>query len=164
MVEMYHAKMDDETKERVMKGMSEDGHVKLLFATIAFGLGIDIKDIDIVVVWGSRNFLQMFQEVGRCARGVARSGTAHIFLTGRITTKSKDPCIFDIVKVVKSRKDRCLHASILEKFLLKGMEADSFKKLTSKEGCDGTCDSTCQCNLCTCCNHCERKCKCPSTS
>ena len=96
---MYHAKMDDETKERVMNGMSEDGHVKLLFTAIAFGPRIDINDIDIVVVWESRNFLQMFQEVGRCIRGVARSGTAHIFLTGRIIVKSKDPCIFDIVIV-----------------------------------------------------------------
>lgn len=135
MVEMYHAKMYDETKERVKKGMSEDGHVKLLFPTIAFGLGIDIKDIDIVV-WGSRNLLQMFQEVGRCAWGVARSGIAHIFLTGRITVKSKDPCISDIDEVVKSGKERCLHASILENFLLKGMQADSFKKLTSKGGND----------------------------
>ena len=58
-VEMYHAKLDNETKKRVMRGISEDGKIKLLFATIAFGLGIDIKDIDNVLVWGTGNFLQM---------------------------------------------------------------------------------------------------------
>ena len=67
MVEMYLAKLDDNTKERVMKGVSEDGKVKLLFTTIAFGLSIDIKNIDVVVVWGARNFIQLYQEVGWCA-------------------------------------------------------------------------------------------------
>ena len=79
---MYHAKLNDETKERVMRGISEDGKIKLLFATIVFGLGIDIKDIDNVVVWGTHNFLQMYQEVGRCACGINMVGSAYVYLTG----------------------------------------------------------------------------------
>ena len=57
---MYHAKLDEVTKERVMEGIGDDGKVRLLFTTIAFGLGIDIKDIDVVVVWGARNFIQLY--------------------------------------------------------------------------------------------------------
>ena len=76
-VEMYHAKLDEVTKERVMKGIGDDDKVRLLFTTIAFGLGIDIKDNDVVVVWGARNFIQLYQEVGRCAQGIGKSGTAY---------------------------------------------------------------------------------------
>ena len=58
---MYHAKLDEVTKERVMRGIGDDGKVRPLFTTIAFGIDIDI------VVWGARNFIQLYQEVGRCA-------------------------------------------------------------------------------------------------
>ena len=107
---MFHAKLDEETKQRVMDGISENGKVKLLFATIAFGfgLGIDIKDIDIVVIWGVHNFIQMFQEIGRCARGSGRSGKAHVFLTGKTLAKCHDPAILQMAQSMKSNDKRCI--------------------------------------------------------
>ena len=111
---MYHAKLD-ETKERIMRGISEDGNIKLLFTTIAFGLGIDIKDIDIVVVWGTCNFLQMYQEIGRCAQGTSSLGTAHVLLMGCTLAKTKDVAVLDLAKATKSAEKECLCAVILEK-------------------------------------------------
>ena len=161
-VEMYHAKLDDNTKERVMKGISEDGKVKLLFTTVAFGLGIDIKNIDIVVVWGPRNFIQLYQEVGRCARGIGKSGIAYVFLTGKTIAKCKDPAILDLCKVTKSDEKMCLRRCILQKFVLDGMPEDEVDTVIHKEGCNCLCQVTCECDMCKCCNNCQMKCKCPA--
>ena len=159
-VEMYHAKLDDETKERVMRGISEDGKIKLLFATIAFGLGIDIKDIDNVVVWGTRNFLQMYQEVGRCAHGINMVGSAYVYLTGRTLVKVKDVAVLDLVRAAKSTEKQCLRAVMLEKFMLEGMQEGKIDQSIKRYGCDGNCTDTRSCDLCMCCNHCQSKCDC----
>ena len=145
---MYHAKLDEVTKERVMKGIGDDGKVRLLFTTIAFGLGIDIKDIDVVVVWGARNFIQLYQEVGRCAQGIGKSGTAYVFITGKTIAKSNDPAMLDLSKVSKLADTKCLQACILEKFILDGMPGYTLNKINHKEGCDSKCQYTCQCDYC----------------
>ena len=158
---MFHAKLDEETKQRVMDGISENGKVKLLFATIAFGLGIDIKDIDIVVIWGVRNFIQMFQEIGRCARGSGRSGRAHVFLTGKTLAKCHDPAILQMAQSMKSNDKRCIRSIFLEKFVLDGMSENVLDKIDQKSQCSGLCEDSCHCDMCNCCNICQSQCTCP---
>ena len=158
---MFHAKMDDETKQRVMHGIGEDGKVKLLFTTIAFGLGIDIKDIDIVIVWGARNFIQMYQEVGRCARGIGRSGIAHVFFTRKTLAKCNDPAILHMVQTMESCDTRCIRSIILEKFELDGMSKNILDEINKRSECNGLCEVSCNCNMCNCCNICQNQCNCP---
>lgn len=47
----------------------KEGEIKILVATIAFGMGINIPDIDIIVNWGAlKTVMSFWQEVERCGR------------------------------------------------------------------------------------------------
>lgn len=56
LIDMYHRSIDDESKKRILESFKKpDSCIRCLFATIAFGMGIQIKDIRIVVHWGWQN-------------------------------------------------------------------------------------------------------------
>lgn len=66
--EHYHGKMDDDKREEVLKKFKDD-ELKLIVATIAFGMGIDKKDVRCVIHYGaSKNLESYYQEVGRAGR------------------------------------------------------------------------------------------------
>lgn len=66
----YHAGMGDpqgERKEIVQRFLR--GEIKVVVATVAFGMGIDKKDIRTIVHYGaSKNLETYYQEVGRAGR------------------------------------------------------------------------------------------------
>lgn len=66
--EYYHAGMTNEHRDRVLENFLYDV-VKIVVATIAFGMGIDKKDINTIVHYGaSKNLETYYQEVGRAGR------------------------------------------------------------------------------------------------
>lgn len=69
-VEMFHANTDGESKNRIMQQfVKPDGNVELLISTVAFGMGVNVPIIDMVIHWGlPTTSLRYWQEVGRCAR------------------------------------------------------------------------------------------------
>ena len=103
----------------------------------------------------------MYQEIGRCAWGTGKLGTAYIYLTGHTVAKTKDAAVLDLVRFAKCAEKQCIHAIMLEKFILDGMEVGVLEKVIKKKECDSTCIDKCMCDLCMCCNHCESKCTCP---
>ena len=67
-VAFFDAGAGDKYKGDVLKGF-EDGSVKIVFATSAFGMGVDISDIRVVVNYLiSETTEQYYQEVGRGGR------------------------------------------------------------------------------------------------
>ncbi|KAK3611121.1 hypothetical protein CHS0354_007380 [Potamilus streckersoni] len=53
LIEMVHAHMDKSSKERIMNIFHRvDSTIRILIATVAVGMGIDIPDVSIVVTWG----------------------------------------------------------------------------------------------------------------
>ncbi|CAC5398325.1 unnamed protein product [Mytilus coruscus] len=70
MVEMYHAHTDDESKQRIMdQFISIDSTIRVLVATVACGMGVNIPNIKLVVLWGlPSTLLLLWQETGRCVR------------------------------------------------------------------------------------------------
>ena len=69
-VEMYHAGTPSSVKEHVTQLMSEDcGHLRILIATVAFGMGINCKEVRRTIHFGpSKNIEQYVQESGRAGR------------------------------------------------------------------------------------------------
>lgn len=64
----FDSDIADSEKEAVLKGFA-DGTIKIVFATSAFGMGIDIPDIRVVVDYLiSETVEQYYQEVGRAGR------------------------------------------------------------------------------------------------
>ena len=67
-VAYFDSDMNDSDKAAVMQGFI-DGSVKIVFATSAFGMGVDIEDIRVVVNYLiSETVEQYYQEVGRGGR------------------------------------------------------------------------------------------------
>ena len=67
-VAFFDSDMSDSDKASVMEGFI-DGSIKIVFATSAFGMGIDIEDIRVVVNYLiSETIEQYYQEVGRAGR------------------------------------------------------------------------------------------------
>lgn len=67
-VAYFDSDMSDSDKAQVMQGFI-DGSVKIVFATSAFGMGVDIEDIRVVVNYLiSETVEQYYQEVGRGGR------------------------------------------------------------------------------------------------
>lgn len=64
----YHAGMEDIPKDLVSEDFLND-KIKVIVATIAFGMGIDKKDIRTIVHYGApKNLESYYQEVGRAGR------------------------------------------------------------------------------------------------
>lgn len=67
-VAYFDSDMSDTDKNNVMQGFM-DGSLKIVFATSAFGMGVDIKDIRVVVNYLiSETIEQYYQEAGRGGR------------------------------------------------------------------------------------------------
>ena len=67
---MFHRSTDDEVKEHILEDfVKQDSVVRIIIATDAFGLGIDIPDIRVVIFFGAPRSLetlaQQFRRAGR---------------------------------------------------------------------------------------------------
>lgn len=72
----YYGKKDKEQKAGIIKEFKE-GTKRLIVATKAFGMGVDISDIDRVYhVAPSSTFVDYIQEIGRAARDAGIQGVA----------------------------------------------------------------------------------------
>ncbi|CAB4044012.1 mediator of RNA polymerase II transcription subunit 34-like, partial [Paramuricea clavata] len=70
MVEMYHSRIDELNRDNIVKDFSiPNGHIRLLIATIAYGMGINCQGVKSIVHYGpSRNVEAYLQESGRAGR------------------------------------------------------------------------------------------------
>ena len=67
---MFHSCTDGHNKKVIMNSLSRaDGVVRVVFATMALGMGVDVKNLDFVVHYGApRSLEDYFQESGRAGR------------------------------------------------------------------------------------------------
>ena len=72
---MYHSKTDEHNKEVIMTSMSkQDGVVRVVFATMALGMGVNFSGLTCTIHYGAPCSLDdYFQESGRAGRGGERS-------------------------------------------------------------------------------------------
>ena len=67
-VEMYTGSSTDDDKTRLVEAFkSPTGNVRVMVTTVAFGMGVNIPDVDTVVHWGApRSFLGLLAGGGPC--------------------------------------------------------------------------------------------------
>ncbi|XP_062620640.1 uncharacterized protein LOC134282227 [Saccostrea cucullata] len=155
-VEMFHANTDPISKERILNEFTKpSGNVQVLISTVAFGMGINIPDVDIVVHWGlPTSCLSYWQEVGRCARD-GRAGQAVCYGFKRSVSKCEEE-MKDLMKL-----ELCVRVSMLKNFNLLGMQSRDLEILKQSINCQGDCDKICSCKKCKCCTVCSSHCSCP---
>lgn len=174
LIEMYHASTDKESKARIMKSFrSPEGSVRVLIATVACGMGMDIPDIAVCVLWGlPPSMMQLWQEIGRCGRD-GRDSLAVCFAFPRSISLPCQRCrsnrthkcscearqhMRDLTSTKQCYRAHCLEAFKLEKINTCNTNTDANK---NRNTCT-SCERLCKCHLCKCCTNCSEKCLCPS--
>jgi ATP-dependent DNA helicase RecQ len=67
---MYHKSTHQDSKERILTEFkSGSSRIRCIITTVALGMGLDIRDVQLVVHIGCpKSILSYWQEAGRCAR------------------------------------------------------------------------------------------------
>ena len=70
LVEIYHKSTHQHSKERILTEFkSGSSRIRCIIATVAFRMGLDIRDVQLVVhIFCLKYILSYWQEAGRCAR------------------------------------------------------------------------------------------------
>lgn len=142
-VEMFHSRSDELNKE-ILKSMGDsNGCIRVLIATIAYGVGVDCKDVKTVIHYGpSYNCETYLQESGKAGRKGQDQRKSVILYLNIMTTH----CHENMVSYLK-QKDKYRRKVLLEKF-----DVD-VSKLPANEHPHQCCDVSqeqCKCDGGTC--------------
>ena len=148
-LDVYYADCPDCDKSRVLASFCEvNGCVRVVIASVAFGLGINVTNVRKIVIWGlPETFLTLWQEIGRGGRD-GEKAQAFLFYN-KIPTALRD------VFTCKN----CLRYGILKNLTLPFYDSSCLGKIGGKKLCNKKCD-LCQCTSCNCCSICESRCPC----
>lgn len=138
MIEMLHSCTPKATKERILSSFSEDsGSVRILIATIAFGMGVDCKGVTQVIHFGpSKNIESYTQETGRAGRDGSQS-FAYLLYNGIMLRQVEA----DIKSYVLN--EQCRRKAILDNF----DDKSSFNETKELHFCCDICAKKCSCGL-----------------
>ena len=136
--EIYTRASTTGMKERIIEALQkESSSLRVVFATIAFGMGLDIPDIEQVVHVGPSTDLEDYaQEIGRAGRNNLPSKAILIAAHNRHASEN--------MKMYVNNTEVCRRIYIYRRFL-KGESAKSKNPLCS---CCDVCYKACKCGAC----------------
>ena len=127
---MFHSQTSQVIKEHIINSFSNsDGHVRILIATIAFGMGVDCKGLNTVVHFGPPSTVEdYYQETGRAGRNGKPSFAILINFSGCTRGTSMQ----DEMKLYIRNNSICRRSLLLKVFGKVNME-------TRRESCCDIC-------------------------
>ncbi|KAK3107439.1 hypothetical protein FSP39_014645 [Pinctada imbricata] len=144
LIEMYHSETPPTKKEEIIEDLkSENSALKLVIATNALGMGIDIRNCCSAILFGaSFNILDIVQEIGRVGRDRSPSSALILFNSNHIGHTSPE---------VKSflRERKCYRYALMECFLNEGELALLNQEECGKHTCCSFCTQSCKCGKCS---------------
>ena len=147
----YHSLIPPADQKRIYSEFAKSNStIRCIVSTVAFGLGVDIADIRLVIHWGDNgSILSYWQEIGRAGRD-GKVAEAHMFHRGdSIRFCSED--LKELIGSVKKEPRNCFRLSILKKLHIEGMPKPSIQQ---HKDCSSSC-SNCSCAKCRCCFVCR---------
>ena len=143
LVDMFSACTQKDVKEAILTGMCAPySHLRVIVATIAFGMGVDCPNIRRVIHWGPSGDVELYlQETGRAGRDMLPAKA--ILFHGGEGVVLKD--VAEDMKEYGTNKIKCRREMLLKHF------DNQFKRDPSI-------------NLCSCCDICEKHCSCNECS
>ena len=137
LVELFTACTEKNIKDNILKMfVNPNGTLRIVFATIAFGMGLDCPNVRRVIHWGASNDVEAYiQETGRAGRD-GEPAEALLYTA----SKPGNQFIEESMKEYTKNNEMCRH------------EIDF-------DGSVGVCTSSC-----SCCDVCESKCTCTNCS
>ena len=133
--DMFHGGMDKSVKESY--GFM-DCQLKVVCATAAYGIGVSISAIDVVVLWGvTKTRLALWQERGRAASGPESRNGNHIPVRVHIGRCGSSKVVNEALAAA------CIRRGILSNFVLSGED------LPTQVPCQIKCSKApCTCAFC----------------
>eukprot|EP00794_Sanderia_malayensis_P011601 gene11601-12795_t len=137
---MFHAGTDEEIKGHVINSMGKvDSSVRVVFATTAFGMGVDCKDLYHIFHFGPPGDIDDYlQESGRAGRDNTQSH-AILVLYPRCTSGK----VSQEMKVYAKNSEICRRQAVLKLFPKSKLPVD-----IAKHSCCDICSSSCNCAAC----------------
>jgi superfamily II DNA helicase RecQ len=163
-VDMYHSQLLTSDQDRIVDQFrTPESVIRCLISTVAFGMGVDIPDVGVVIHWGSSStVLSYWQEVGRAGRD-GRKAEAYWYAT-RTSFKLCKADIQGLCTELASNAKPCIRVAVLELLFVNGMSESALEALRSKEVCEQNCPTECECTRCMCCAKCAHTCPCRNMS
>ena len=133
---MMHSGSPVSVKDHVLSQFSDDSTcLRVLIATIAYGMGVNCKGVKRVIHFGPSKTIQAYmQESGRCGRNGEQSDA--LLLYNGITIKAADSAMKSYVKSV-----RCRRNFLLEQFGVPVSQSD----FPAGHMCCDNCADSCKC-------------------
>ncbi|XP_062590576.1 uncharacterized protein LOC134252155 [Saccostrea cucullata] len=151
-IALYHAGMTDKDLDYILKEFTKpESVIRLVICTIAFGLGINIPDIEVVIHWGAcDSIMDYWQEVGRAGRDGRKAKALYYVTPGSLLQASDN--MKELCKMMDKSQVKCFRESVLKHFI-----GHSSAPLAPE--CHSQC-AECECLRCRCCNLCSATCPC----
>ena len=142
-VDMFTACTIPSVKDAILESFCKsDGILRVVIATVAFGMGLDCPNVRRVVHWGpSSDIEQYVQETGRAGRDGLPS-MASLYVTDLRSHPTKE-CMKEYYK----NKDKCRRKMILYHF--EQSESQAHDNSPSLCSCCDVCAIVCECQLCS---------------
>ena len=141
-VQMFHSETPPEIKTRILNELvDEKSTIKLVVATSALGMGVDIRKYCSVILYGPpQNIVDVVQEIGR----VGRDGTEALalILYNSYHLRTVDTEVKEIFQTTV-----CRRLVMLTPFLTQS-ELEQEKKKTRSHTCCDLCADRCDCGSC----------------
>ena len=153
LVSLFHGQVGQESHRFTLDTFPKtDSNLRLLISTIAFGMGVEVKDVSRVIHWGKvTSVLCFWQEIGRAGRD-GRQAKAIWYPKSNV---GEDKPLFE---QLKRDQHVCIRKAVLQTFVLGPSDNDYLEKLDSPP-CQKLCEQ-CECQRCLCCSHGLSRCPC----
>ena len=138
----YDSGSPPSVKSNIVKSFGDrNGNLRVVVATIAFGMGVDSPNVREVIHWGPSDDIDSYvQESGRGGRDGRRSDATLYYSAADITTKHISEEMFKYCE-----GNRCRREVLMETFLEESMTVN---KPCPKHVCCDVCAQVCKCDGC----------------
>ena len=143
--QLYTACTAEDTKDYILKSFtSHTGAVRVVVATIAFGLGLDAPDIRQTIHWGPSSDIEAYvQETGRSGRDGLQS-TALLYLRPS-DQQATDEATEQPMQVYCRNSIICRRKLLMSEFT-----AETIEQPSPLHNCCDICQQRCPCEACEC--------------
>ena len=139
----FHAPQTTSMKEEILCQLnSEKSNLRVVFATVAFGMGVDIHLVrQIIHIGPPRTIREYFQETGRAGRD-GKFSKAILYYSSRDIAQNK-PGFQEVVRTYCHCNDQCLRC-----LLLQFLDVKLPVSVSPGHLCCSVCKKTCECIEC----------------